>query len=62
MDETRMKELLNQLIDHVAVASNTSETVSELLQIGFTSEELVNEFGFSQSDVDDVCDEESEVE
>lgn len=63
MDEKRMKALLNQIINHVAVARNTSETVSELFNMGFTAEELTNEFGFSQADVEEceATEEESEA-
>ena len=63
MDEKRMRALLNQIIDHVAVARNTSETVSELCKMGFTGEELSAEFGFSQADVEEceATEEESEA-
>lgn len=57
LEQERCMELLNSVINHVSVANNTSETIMELLMMGFTTEELVTYFMFSQSDVDDIAEE-----
>lgn len=62
MNENRMMTLLNQIIDHVSCARNTSETIGELVNMGFSTEELVEYFNFSQSDVDDFMEEAEEYE
>ena len=54
MELQRCKDLLNAVIDHVSCCRNTSGTLHELLLIGFTKEELVEEFNFSVDDVDDA--------
>lgn len=46
----RAKELISKWIDHVSVGKNISETLSTLLFIGFSGEELCG-FGFDVSDV-----------
>lgn len=51
MTQERMKELLNEIVEHVAVACNTTEQIQELMEMGFTAEELYTEFGYSESDV-----------
>lgn len=52
MDIDRTMELLNAVIDHVAVAENTNTQIANLVDIGFTTDELVKYFGYSQSDID----------
>ena len=46
--------LLHEIVEHSSVARKTNETIEELLRLGFTDDELVKDFNFSQSDVDDV--------
>lgn len=62
MTDYRINELLNSIIDYVALGRNKSETISELLNMGFSGDEL-EDFGFSALDIADVmeerdCDEE----
>lgn len=47
----RARELLNNVINHIAAAENTNETITQLINLGFTKEELL-EFNFSEGDVD----------
>lgn len=51
MKKERAMELLNSVINYVSCANNTPTTIQELLQMGFTEEELVAEFSFSEDDV-----------
>lgn len=53
MTKERTMELLNQIVEHVCVAENTNNSISNLLAMGFTPEELVKEFNFNQIDMDD---------
>ncbi len=61
----RAKELLNNLVEYVAVANNTSEQIEELQKYGFTPDELY-EFGYSPKDIElytgETVDEEGLVE
>lgn len=52
MDIDRAMELLNAVVDHIAVAENTNTQITNLVNIGFTADELVKYFGYSQSDID----------
>lgn len=54
MTKERCMELLNQVIDHTAVARDTAETIEELINMGFTYDELIAEFNFDKDDVNDV--------
>lgn len=54
MTYKRNMELLSEVVDYVSIANDTAETIEKLLKIGFTSEELINDFSFSKEDVDDV--------
>ena len=54
--EEHYKELLNSIIDHVSNCENNSTTIKTLLYWGFTVEDLVQNFNFSESDVKD-CEE-----
>ena len=47
----RSKELLNNVINHIAAAENTNETITQLINLGFTKEELL-EFNFSEVDIE----------
>ena len=47
----RSKELLNNVINHIAAAENTNETITQLINLGFTKEELL-EFNFSEGDIE----------
>lgn len=60
MEKDRAIELLNAVINHMFVAENSFNVISELLSIGFTRDELVNDFGLCESDVDDVLEEREE--
>ena len=57
MTKERCMELLNQVIDHVSAAHNTGKQIHELLLIGFTADELINEFNFDADDVNDALSE-----
>lgn len=48
----RYKELLNEVIDFVMVGESLSNSIRELFAIGFTANELVNQFNFNKEDVD----------
>ncbi len=52
MKNERMMELLKSVVDHVAVSNNTSEQIDELMNMGFTADELVKEFNYSKEDVE----------
>ena len=55
MKLNRAKELLNVMIDHLSVAERNDEVIKKLLHIGFTEDELINEFNFCEDDVKEVC-------
>ena len=50
----RQKEMLNKIIDHELVTKTCKETIQHLLWLGFTSEELNNDFNFSLNDIIDA--------
>lgn len=58
----RAVELINGLIDHMIndAGGHSREVLDILLCIGFTKEELVNEFRFAQDDVNDVLEKSEE--
>ena len=60
MTHERSMALLSEIIDHTSIANDTSDTIEELLKMGFTAEELVNDFSFSKEDVADVLNNEEE--
>ena len=60
MTYERSMELLSEVVDYVSIANDTAETIEELLKMGFTSEELINDFSFSKEDVDDVLNDKEE--
>lgn len=51
MTKERMEELLNSTVDYVCCGERLDEACLRLIQIGFTKDELVNEFGFNHEDV-----------
>lgn len=51
MTNERYKELLSAVIDKELTGSNISETIENLLNLGFTADELINEFHFDKYDV-----------
>ena len=55
--EEHYHELLNSIIDHVSNCESNSTTIKTLLYWGFTVEDLIQDFNFSESDVKD-CEEE----
>ena len=57
MTHARCKELLNAMIDNLSVAERNNTVIQKLLGIGFTEEELINEFNFCRNDVEDVVEE-----
>ena len=50
----RQKELLDSIIDHISAANDTQETLHKLLFLGFTAEELHNDFEFGIDDIKDA--------
>ncbi len=50
----RAMVLLRGIVEHTCTARKTHEAIEELFRLGFTEDELVNIFHFSQADVDDV--------
>lgn len=48
----RCMKLLNDCVDYVGLGRNLSEQIDELLEIGFSSEELVKYFNFSEEDIE----------
>ena len=51
--EEHYHELLNSIINHVSNCENNSTTIKTLLYWGFTVEDLVQDFNFSESEVKD---------
>lgn len=58
----RAKELLNKVIDHVSVANSCHETIRRLMDLGFTGQELCDEFSFTLMDIMDAMDPEEDSE
>lgn len=56
MSLERAKELLNNVIDHISVANSCHETIRQLIDLGFTGQELCDEFSFNPLDVADAED------
>ena len=54
MTKERAMELLNAVIDNLSVAERNSDVIRELFHIGFTGDELVEDFGYSLTDVREV--------
>lgn len=53
MKNTRAMELLNEVINYVSIARDTKEQIEELVNMGFTTKELVEDFGYSLTDVEE---------
>ena len=51
MSQERCLELLHRIVDHISAAGNGVDAASTLLDLDFTTGELINEFGFVPSDV-----------
>jgi hypothetical protein len=62
MTPERMKELLNQIVDWVAIAENTSEQIKMLIQMGFTTDELIHEFHYSANDIQEWLNHQDDTE
>ena len=62
MTYDRQKEMLNRMIDHEAVGRNCKETIQHLLWLGFTDEELFNDFSFNLHDIADAEEDMDEYE
>lgn len=46
--------ILSEIVEHTCAARKTNDAVEHLFRLGFTDDELVNVFNFSQSDVESV--------
>lgn len=59
MELPRAVELLNALIDHMinSVGKQSRQVIASLLSVGFTAEELTEDFCFSAGDVESVMEE-----
>lgn len=55
MELERAKELVNILIENMLVGEKIPNVIEKLLELGFTAEELINEFSFSEEDVNLVA-------
>lgn len=51
MTKNRAKEIINNLIDHLAATMDTQEQIEALINIGFTKKEL-KEFHYSEVDIE----------
>ena len=60
MTKERMKEILVNVVNYVAVVNNTSGQIEELLKYGFEAPELA-EFGYSKADIEAVTGESCEI-
>lgn len=54
MGEERCLELLSNLIEFLRSQYDESEVIYQLLDNGFTAEELTSEFNFDLDDIDEV--------
>lgn len=54
MNIERAMELLNAVVDDMFVAEKCSTVIEKLMDLGFTADELVEDFGFSLTDVREV--------
>ena len=54
MTKERAMELLNSIIDNFLVGENAITVIKHLLFLGFTKEELVRNFNFSLTDVEEA--------
>lgn len=54
MTKERAMELLDEVINYFSIAERNSDVIKTLLYIGFTGDELVEDFGYSLTDVREV--------
>ena len=54
MNLERAKELLNAFINNLSVAESNHTVLKHLLYLGFTRDELIHEFNYSEDDVKDA--------
>lgn len=54
MTKERAMELLNAVIDNLSVAERNDTVIEKLLNIGFTGDELVEDFGYSLTDIREI--------
>lgn len=54
MTPERQKEMLDRIVESITVARTTKESIQKLLYLGFTSDEIENDFNFSHNDVIDA--------
>ena len=59
MEAKRAVELINHIIDRMIddAGGHSREALAQLIELGFTREELVDEFQFPSADVDDLMSE-----
>ncbi len=59
MEAKRAVELINRIIDRMIddAGGHSREALAQLIELGFTREELVDEFQFPSADVDDLMSE-----
>lgn len=51
MTNERSMELLNAVMNYISVAETCKETIHKLFSIGFTADELIQDFNWSLTDV-----------
>jgi hypothetical protein len=57
ISQERCMELINSYINNLSVAESNITVIKHLLYLGFTKDELVNDFNFNESDVQDAFEE-----
>lgn len=59
MEAERAVQLINRIIDRMVndAGGHAREALAQLIELGFTREELVGEFLFPEADVDDLMSE-----
>ena len=59
MEAARALELINRIIDRMIddAGGHSREALAQLIELGFTREELIDEFQFPAADVDDLMSE-----
>ena len=61
MSYDRAMKLLNEIVAYSCIAENTQGAIERLVNIGFTPEELVTDFQFSQNDIDEYLEENNDL-
>lgn len=54
MTYERAMALLNEIINWVCIAESSKEAIRQLLSMGFSADELIDDFGWSLTDVQEV--------